>query len=62
MLETVPRQGKRKETTEQVSLRLSSALLVQLRELAARGDRSLNAQIERMLRAAVERDDRDVNG
>jgi hypothetical protein len=60
MLETVPRQGKRTEATTPISLRLPVALIDRLREIARAGDRSLNAQIERMLRASIEREKPDA--
>lgn len=57
MLETLPRQTKTDEPTEPLSLRVPKTLLAELRELARKEDRSLNAQIVRMLRQGLGRDE-----
>ena len=55
MLDVMPRRTRVDEPTTPITLRLPSALLEQLRRIAEDQDRSLNAQIVRELREAMER-------
>ena len=54
MLEVMPRRTRVSEPTVAVTLRLPTELLERLRQIADEQDRSVNAQIVRELRAAVE--------
>jgi predicted transcriptional regulator len=57
MLDTLPRQTKTDEPTEPLSIRMPQSLLAELRELARKKDRTLTAQIVRMLRQGLERNE-----
>lgn len=57
MLDTLPRQPKTEEPTEPLSIRMPKGLLAELRELARKEDRTLTAQIVRMLRQGLGRDE-----
>jgi hypothetical protein len=55
MLDTMPRRTPVDEPTVPITLRVPRSLLERLRRIAHQQDRSVNAQIVRELRQAVER-------
>jgi hypothetical protein len=57
MLDVVPRQTNDQGPTDPLSLRVPKELLARLKTLAQREDRTLNAQVVRMLREAIQRED-----